>query len=100
MSRRCPRSRPAGRAAAWVALAALLYAAPPTAFAQPTAPAAPAPLTLADCARAALERQPRIAAERANLAAAEDGSRALDDLRLAALVEHDLPTRRRQAELG
>jgi outer membrane protein TolC len=101
MSRRNLWSRLTRRAVGWLAFAALVCAAAPPARAQTAAPAAPAgPLTLAESVRTALERQPRIAAERANLAAAEDNKRALDDLRLAALVEHDLPIRRRQAALG
>ncbi|HZY89536.1 MAG TPA: TolC family protein [Gemmataceae bacterium] len=100
MNRCCLRSRPTERAAGWLAFAVLLYAAAPPARAQAAAPAAPAALTLAECVRAALEQQPRIAAERHNIAVAEDFKRALDDLRLAGLVEHGLPTRRRQAELG
>jgi outer membrane protein TolC len=58
------------------------------------------PLTLADCIHTTLQRQPRIAAERANLAAAEDGKRALDELRLPAIVDREIPVRRRQAALG
>jgi outer membrane protein TolC len=91
----------------WLAFAALLCLTPPT-FSQPAAPAdsrpplavAAPPLTLAECIRTALERQPRIAAERASAAAAEDARQALEELRLAGLVERDLPIRRRQAELG
>src|SRR4051794_24762841 len=37
--------------------------------------------TLAECLRLALERQPRIAAQRASLAAAEEGLRAVQTLR-------------------
>jgi outer membrane protein TolC len=65
----------------------------------PPAPAAQA-LDLAACLNLALERQPRIAAARASLAAAEDSKRALDDLRGAAIVEPEIPVRRKQACLG
>src|SRR4051794_11025426 len=60
----------------------------------------PSPLELADCLRIALQRQPRIAAQQASLAAAEEGSRALEGLKLAALVDLEIPIRRRQAALG
>jgi outer membrane protein TolC len=58
------------------------------------------PLTLEECIQIGLERQPSLAAARASLAAAEDGLRALDDLRLAALLARELPIRRCQASLG
>lgn len=49
----------------------------------------------------ALQGHPRVTAQRASLAAAEDGVKALDALRaVAALVTPELPTRRRQACLG
>jgi outer membrane protein TolC len=99
MSRRCLRNWLTERAVVWLAVTTLVYVGGSPGFAQTVAPAAPL-LTLPDAIRTALERQPRIAAERASLAAAEDSKRALDDLRLAGLVERDLPTRRRQAELG
>jgi outer membrane protein TolC len=57
-------------------------------------------LTLSDCIHLGLERQPALAAARASLAAAEDARRALEDLRFAALVSHELPVRRSQADLG
>jgi outer membrane protein TolC len=62
----------------------------------------PAPaLGLPECLQLAHERQPRIAAQRASLAAAEDGQRALDALRFtAALIDHEIPVRRKQAALG
>ena len=98
MSRRCFRNCPTGRAVGCLLVAALVCLVGSPGFAQTAPPAVS--LTLPDAVRAALERQPRIAAERASVAAAEDSKRALDDLRLAGLVEHDLPIRRRQAELG
>jgi outer membrane protein len=55
---------------------------------------------LGDCIHTALDRQPRLAAARASLAAAEDGARALDGLALAALVDREISIRRRQACLG
>lgn len=69
----------------------------------PAPPAAPVPagaLDLAACLNLALQRQPRIAAARASLAAAEDGKQSLDDLLLAPLIEPEIPIRRKQACLG
>jgi outer membrane protein TolC len=70
---------------------------PPT-----VATAAPAErvLTLAECLSLALERQPSIAAARASLAAAEEGARSLDEMRIPAVIVHELPYRRCQARLG
>lgn len=81
---------------------------PPAAPATPAAPA-PAPavpaasaltLNLAECLHMALERQPRIGAARASLAAAEDGKRAIDALRIPEIVDREIPVRRKQATLG
>jgi outer membrane protein TolC len=72
----------------------------PDGAAPPAAAPAAMTLTLQECVQLALQRQPRIAAQRASLAATEDGRRALDGLRLAALVVPELPVRRRQAALG
>jgi outer membrane protein TolC len=69
----------------------------------PTPPAAPpqvTKLTLPECVHLALERQPRLAASRASLAAAEDGKGALDALRLLATLDAEIPIRRKQAGLG
>jgi outer membrane protein TolC len=66
----------------------------------PAAPVPAAPLDLAACLNMALERQPRIAAARASLAAAEDGKQALDNLLLAPLIDPEIPVRRKQACLG
>jgi outer membrane protein TolC len=99
---------------AWLLLLPLLALSAPKAWAQANdhsrppatkdaAPlaAAPAPtLSLAECIQTGLEHQPRIAAERASLAAAEDGKRAIDNLRLVAIVDHEIPIRRKQAALG
>jgi outer membrane protein TolC len=57
-------------------------------------------LDLAEALRLAHDRQPRIVAQRASLAAAEDGQRALASLRFPATLEHELPVRRHQAALG
>jgi hypothetical protein len=57
-------------------------------------------LNLGDCIHTALDHQPRLAAARASLCAAEDGCRALENLCLAALVDREIPIRRRQASLG
>jgi outer membrane protein TolC len=66
-----------------------------------TAPiAAPLTLTLADAIHLALEKNPRIAAQSASLAAVEDGRQALDNLRAPGLLVPELPIRRRQADLG
>jgi outer membrane protein TolC len=78
-------------------------AEPGPAPAQPPAPAAAArvlTLSLSECLHLAVERQPRIAAQRAGLAAAEDGKRALDALRFPATLDHEIPVRRKQAALG
>jgi outer membrane protein TolC len=79
-------------------------AAPPV-VAQPEAlPVAPkaeaTKLDLPTCRRTALERQPSLAAARATLAAAQERQQAVDSLRLAGLVRHDLDIRRQQAALG
>jgi outer membrane protein TolC len=57
-------------------------------------------LTLAACLDLAVQHQPRVAAQRASLAAAVDGKRALDQLHVPPLFSPDLPVRRRQAALG
>lgn len=57
-------------------------------------------LTLAECLSLAQERQPTIAAARASLAAAEEGSRSLQETRIPSAIIHDLPYRRKQACLG
>ena len=57
-------------------------------------------LQLQDCLNMALERQPRLAAQRASLAMAEQGKRTLDGMRLAAALDHQIPIRRKQAGLG
>ncbi len=64
-----------------------------------TAPADRA-LTLPECLGLALERQPTLAAARASLAAAEEGSRSLEETRIPAAIVHELPFRRKQARLG
>lgn len=63
-------------------------------------PAAPVPFDLATYRSLALERQPSLAAYRASVAAAHAKVEGLDRLVLAGLVRRDLPTRRKQAELG
>jgi outer membrane protein TolC len=75
--------------------------APPEGRPSLSCPAAPAiPPNLAGCLNAAVERQPRVAAARASLAAAEDGRRALEDLRFPASLAREVPIRRKQAALG
>jgi outer membrane protein TolC len=76
----------------------------PESLAQAQSPSsASAPrLTLADCLRIAHEKQPALQAYRASLAAAEDGSQALQNLpRLTTrLFAKDIPVRKEQACLG
>ena len=111
----CPKL-PA-RFAPWVGLAALLVCAS-AASAQHSVPLTPikqqnpAPpvfatsvttvveLELADCLHLALQRQPRLAVQRAGLAAAEDGCRALDTLKIPVILDPEIPFRRKQAALG
>jgi outer membrane protein TolC len=57
-------------------------------------------LNLADCLQLALQRQPRIAAQRASLAAAEEGSQALENLMVPTVLVPDLSIRRKQACAG
>src|SRR5262249_38828289 len=80
----------------------LLLALPLSARAADPPAAAPAAqaLDLGACIGLALQRQPRVAAARASLAAAEDGKRALDNLHVPALIDPEIPVRRRQASLG
>lgn len=59
-----------------------------------------ATLTLTECLKLANERQPRLAAQRASLATAEDFKRALDKLHLPATLDAQIPLRRKQADLG
>lgn len=102
-------------AAGWKNLSALAvicglgFALGGAASAQAPAPAQQAPaepavrtsaLDLADCIKLALQRQPRLAANRASLTAAEDGCRGLDNLHIPPLVLHEVAIRRKQASLG
>jgi hypothetical protein len=64
------------------------------------APAAGQVLSLADCVQIGLERQPALAAYRASVAAAEAQAQALEDLKLAGVISHDIRIRRQQAALG
>src|SRR5262245_37857878 len=48
----------------------------------------------------ALEKQPSLSAYRASVDAAQAKAGGLDELLLAGLVRHDLPTRRKQSQLG
>lgn len=61
---------------------------------------AAAPLTLAECLRIALEQQPALAAQRASLAAAEEGYRGALQVKVPVFLARDLPLRRKQACLG
>ena len=73
--------------------------APMPVKAAPVAPAVAA-LDLATCRQIAFEKQPALAAARASLAAAYARHEALDHLRLAALIQRDLPVRRKQSAIG
>lgn len=68
----------------------------------PAATPAPSALTLnlEQCLHLALERQPRIAAQRISLAAAEKAQYALETLRLPGSLDPQIPIRCRQASLG
>jgi outer membrane protein TolC len=57
-------------------------------------------LDLAQALHQALERHPKVAANRASLAAAQDGLAALENLRLLALLDHEIAVRREQAAAG
>jgi outer membrane protein TolC len=102
--------RPSYKLLALPLFAAICLSSPRTGEAQepgalpavaPVAAAPAQPLDLGACINLALQRQPRIAAARASLAAAEDAKQALDALHLAAvIVEPEIPVRRRQAYLG
>lgn len=65
-----------------------------------TNPETPPPLTLAECMRVALQQQPALTAQRASLAAAEEGYRGAEELRVPVFLARDLPLRRQQACLG
>jgi outer membrane protein TolC len=66
----------------------------------PAAVSAPMQLGLAGCVQMALERHPKIAAERASLAAAQGVEHSLSRLRAPVLLVPELPIRRHQAALG
>ncbi len=63
-------------------------------------PASNQVMDLATCIHTALEKQPRIAAQQATLAASVAGQQALDKLRFPASLDPEIPVRRRQAALG
>jgi hypothetical protein len=64
------------------------------------APAGATTHTLAECLQMAHDRQHRLAAYRASLAAAEDNKAALEALHLPASLARELSVRRKQAGLG
>jgi outer membrane protein TolC len=70
--------------------------------AEPPPESAPRPLALnlAESLKLAMQRQPRLAAHRASLVAAEDGCRALDNLHIPTCLLPEVAIRRRQASLG
>jgi hypothetical protein len=55
---------------------------------------------LPECLQLAFQRQPRIAVQQASLAAAEDGARSVENLKVPVILSPELPVRRRQACLG
>jgi outer membrane protein TolC len=57
-------------------------------------------LDLETCRQLAQEKQPALAAYRASADATILKAKALDDLRLAPLLAHDIPIRRQQSSLG
>jgi outer membrane protein TolC len=57
-------------------------------------------LSLEECQRLALAKQPKVNAHRASLAAAQNGKHALDKLRIPASLSGQIPCRRQQAELA
>jgi hypothetical protein len=68
---------------------------------RPVAEAAAAPvLSLWDCRRIALEKQPTLVGYRASLAFAQARAAAVEDIRVPTVVRPDLPIRRQQAALG
>jgi outer membrane protein TolC len=78
----------------------------PSASAQPSqhlAPSQPAPgtpLTLQECIRIGLEKQPTLDAQRSSVAAAEAQRKALDNMVCLGLISKELPIRKQQACLG
>jgi outer membrane protein TolC len=85
---------------ALVSLTGVALAADPVPNPMPAVAAAPQVLDLQQCRDLALVQQPAIAASRASVNAAVEKKQALDKLRLAALIQRDLPIRRKQAALG
>ncbi len=75
-----------------------LPATSPLQTAQPTAQ--PNQLTLAECVRIGLERQPALAAQRATVGSAEAQRRALDNMICASLISREIGFRKQQAYLG
>jgi outer membrane protein TolC len=57
-------------------------------------------LDLQQCIRLALERQPRVNAQRASQAAAQAGHQGLESIRVPPLLVPELPIRRKQSALG
>src|SRR5579885_1433505 len=80
----------------------VLAASPPPQVLPPTsmALASVQVLDLVSCRQIALTNQPSVAAARASLAAAVARAQALDRLHIPTFVARDLPTRRKQAQLG
>lgn len=68
--------------------------------AQPARLAGPMTLTLEDCIRIGLQSQPAITAQRASVAAAQSGCKALERLTCANLISKELPIRKQQAACG
>jgi outer membrane protein TolC len=79
-----------------------IVAQPPVAWHPTYSPSAATTqtLNLEQCLHLALERQPRVAAQRASLAVAERARVALETLRFPACLDPQIPIRCRQAALG
>lgn len=89
-----------GKRARRMALVVVLAIGSARIAAQDSTPADTTQYSLAQCLQLAYQRQPRLGAARASLAVAEDGRRALEDLRIPIVLDPEIPVRRRQAELG
>lgn len=103
LSRRWRSAAFAGFAAPWLFPLAAWSAEPELlAASQQATVVAPVPLalTLDECRRLSLDKQPALAAQRASLASAEIQLKALDKLSALSLLRRDLPVRREQACLG
>jgi outer membrane protein TolC len=81
-------------------LVVVLLAAAPVCGGDPKIARSSAALDLDACRQIAQEKQPALTAYRASAEATVLKAKALDDLRLAPLLAHDIPIRRQQSALG